>query len=729
MENQSSVYNKLWLIAKRRWLQGTLTFIPAFLILVLAVSWQKPIYLAQGKLRFQRTNTSSALTGVNSELGKLEPLVEKSNPLKTEAEVLSSTPIIQKTITKLNLQNKHGEIIKPKIFIQKLSVKNIQGTDILEVAYKDTSPEIAAKVVNMLMEVYVEHNITSQRSQAVAARKFLEEQVPKAEFAARQTEIDLRQFLERNNVASIPEEVTQSAAMITDLQKQINANESKIADLNSQSQELQKQLGMSSKHALMIASLSQSSGVQDLLKELQQQESQLAAKQTIFQDIHPDVSNLQTKVAALKSLLNQRIKQVAGSQQIQGSNLQMGTIQQQMTGRLVELEATRLGLISQLKALSNLQNDAKKRFNILPKLGEEQRGLERKLQAAQSAHSLQAQKLQEVRVAENQNLGNVHIIAASDIPSDPASSPQTSYVAAAILAMIASMGTMYFLELKDKSVKTIDEAKKILNLTLLGVIPVSKSKKSSRSNEDIDRQPKLIVRDTPRSPISEAYRMLRANLKFISADKEIKVIVVTSSVAKEGKSTVCANLAVSMAQIEHNVLLIDADLHSPVQHQIWDLHNDIGLSNTLVGQAQLKTAIKKVMPNLDVLTSGVMPPSPAALLDSKRMAALIETLAANYDLIIIDTPPLNIAADAASIGQIADGVLLVVRPGVVDSVSATFAKELLEKSGQNVLGQVVNGVIPDNEPHSYHYFADEYSGGDGAVEEDKGVTHQRSEAQ
>ncbi|MGH2414222.1 MAG: tyrosine-protein kinase family protein, partial [Microcystaceae cyanobacterium] len=124
--------------------------------------------------------------------------------------------------------------------------------------------------------------------------------------------------------------------------------------------------------------------------------------------------------------------------------------------------------------------------------------------------------------------------------------------------------------------------------------------------------------------------------------------------------------------------------------------------------AEIRTAIAQVMDNLDVLTSGVVPPNPASLLDSKRMAGLIENFAANYDFVIIDAPSLTVAADAASIGQMADGVLLVVRPGVVDSVNAAFARELLEKSGQNVLGQVVNGVIPKNEPHSYYYFTQEY---------------------
>jgi capsular exopolysaccharide synthesis family protein len=248
-----------------------------------------------------------------------------------------------------------------------------------------------------------------------------------------------------------------------------------------------------------------------------------------------------------------------------------------------------------------------------------------------------------------------------------------------------------------------------LELTLLGVIPnVNKSPKSPAAKEDLDLSiPKIVVRDKPRSPVSEAYRMLRANLKFMSADKELKVIVVTSSVPKEGKSTVAANLAVAMAQIERKVLLIDGDLHRPVQDKIWELTNNQGLSNLIIGQTEIKMAIKKVMDNLDVLTSGVVPPSPASLLDSKRMAALMETFAANYEFVIIDAPSLNVGADAATLGQMADGVLLVVRPGVVNSVNATFAKELLEKSGQNVLGQVVNGVIPKNEPYSYYYFTED----------------------
>jgi len=266
------------------------------------------------------------------------------------------------------------------------------------------------------------------------------------------------------------------------------------------------------------------------------------------------------------------------------------------------------------------------------------------------------------------------------------------------------------LEARDKSIKTVDEVKELLRLTLLGVIPAfSNSKKSPRHKEELEPySQRLVVRNTPRSPISESYRMLRANLKFVSADKELRTMVITSSVPQEGKSTVAGNLALTIAQMERKVLLVDADLHRPVQHRIWELTNDKGLSNVIVGQAELKTAVKTVMDNLDILTAGVVPPSAASLLDSRKMAGLIETFAATYDFVIIDAPSLTVAADAATLGQMADGVLLVVRPGVVDSVNAAIAMEVLEKSGQNVIGQVINGVIPKNERHSYYYFNKEY---------------------
>jgi capsular exopolysaccharide synthesis family protein len=266
--------------------------------------------------------------------------------------------------------------------------------------------------------------------------------------------------------------------------------------------------------------------------------------------------------------------------------------------------------------------------------------------------------------------------------------------------------TVLFLSMRDRSLKTLKEVRDVFGYTLLGIIPLSVKKLRRDSNVE----PKIAVRDTPYSLTSEMYRMIQANLKFLSSDKVLKTIVVTSAVPKEGKSTVSANLAAAIAQLGRQVLLIDADMRVPSQHHLWQISNALGLSEVLVGQAEFDVAVSKVMDNLDVLTAGVRPPNPLALLDSKRMASLIENFSSlhNYDFVIIDAPPLLLAADALTLSQMTDGILLVARPGVIDSNSASAAQEMLHRSSHNVLGLVVNGVIDKNESSSYFSYAKEY---------------------
>jgi polysaccharide biosynthesis transport protein len=711
-QQESSILIKYWHILERRWVSGLGAFIPVFLIVLIASSFKKPSYQAEGKLQFQRTNAVSLLTGVNGEVGKLEPLVQdnKTNPLNTEAEVIRSFPTIQKTIIRQNLRDAKGKPLRTGDFLKKLTVKDIKGTDVLQVSFNDTNPKVAAETVNALMGAYLEHNISYHRSAVTSARKFLEKQVPSAELVVRTAEAELRQFKEKNRVVSLPEEASKALEMLTDLQKQISESKSKMADVAAQSFAIRNQLDMTAKEALTMTGISQSDGVQEVVKQLQQIESELVTKRQVFLDSHPEIVKLEDRAATFRNILKNRIGQNSNNAEIKpNANLQIGELKQQLSGELVRLESQQLGLKSQVAEQLNLETAYRQRLDILPKLEQQQRELERKVQAAQSTYSLLLQKLQESRITETQNLGNAQIISKAETPDEPISSPTVNYLSAGLLGLLALMATMYLLESRDKFIKTIDEARDFMGLTLLGVIPsFSKPKSLLFKGDDTEiSSPRIVVRDTPRSPISEAYRMLRANLKFISADKELKVIVVTSSVPQEGKSTVAANLAMALAQMERRVLLVDGDLHRPIQHQIWDLPNTEGLSNVIVGQADLRSAIAQVTDNLYVLPSGLVPPSPASLLDSKRMATLMDLFGASFDFVIIDTPALSVGADAASLGQMADGVLFVVRPGVADVVSAAFAKDLLEKSGQNVLGQVVNGIIAKNEPYSNYYFSNE----------------------
>ncbi len=714
MEYQESnlYFVKYWQVMKRRWSPSLIVFLTVFIISLLIASLKKPSYVAEGKLKFQRTNATSTLTTLGSEIGTLEPVVQdnKTSPLNTEAEVIRSVPIVQKIIKQLNLTDNKGKPLKIKDFLKKLNVSDIRGADVIQISYKDTNPETTAKVVNTLINIYLENNIFAHRSQATAARKFISKQLPKAESIVRQAEAELANFKEKYKIVSLNEEATKGVEIITDLQKEISQTQSKIAEVEAQSQEIRKQLDMNSQQAVVMTSLSQNSGVQDILKEIQQLESQLAARRNILQNNHPEIVNLEDKLTSLKGILQQRIKKVAGKiYPNSNNNLQLGQLQQQISARLLELESTRLGLVNQATALSNLQAEYKQRLNNLPRLEQQQRQLERKVEAAQSTYSLLLQKLQESQIAENQNVGNASVISEAIVPEEPVTSPAIIFLSAVVVASLAAMANIYFLEATDKSIKTVDEAKELLGLTTLGVIPTSsKLKKTINAQKTTEcYEPRLLIPSLTRSPINEAYRMLRANLQFMSANKELKVIVVTSSVPREGKSTVAANLAMAMAQMERKVLLVDGDLEHPIQHQIWKLTNNEGLSDVICGQVESKTAVKTVMNDLDVMTAGILSSSSVSLLDSQKMAGLIDSFAANYDFVIIDAPSLTVAADATILGQMSDGVLLVVRPGIADFANATTAIEILEKSGQNVLGQVVNGVIAKNEPHRYYFLEEE----------------------
>ena len=658
MESQESSLSldKYWQVLKRRWVPGLAAFFPVFLLSLLSSSLKKPTYVAEGTLQFQRTNVTSSLTGFGTDIGKLESVAQDntSSPLQTEAEIIRSVPVVQKTIKQLNLKEKDGTLLDYEDFLENLTVSDIKKTDVLQVSYKDSEPQKAAKVVNTLMAAYLEYNVSSHRKAATAAREFIEKQLPKAEAVVSKAEAELASFKEKNKVYALQEEASQSIQALGNLQTQVGDIKTKLADALARSQQIRNQLNVTTQQALNMTSLNQAAGVQDVLKEVQQVESQLASRRTVLTNTHPEIIALENKYNALKRLLQNRIRRTVGTngQQFDG-RLQEGELKQQLAGELVNLESTSLGLTNQLGVLSELQTAYKQRLESLPKLEQQQRELERKVEAAQSTYSLLLKKLQETSIAENQNIGNASEVSEALVPQEPVSSPLINYLSASLLGMLVSLATMYVLESQDKSIKTIEEAKELTGLTLLGVIPdFSKPKKSIFDKQDSElAYPTLMVRDAPRSPISEAFRMLRANLKFMSADKELKVIVVTSSVPQEGKSTVAANLATSMAQMERRVLLIDGDLHRPSQHHIWELPNAQGLSNVIVGQVEVMAAIKKGMDNLDVLTCGAVPPSPASLLDSKRMASLIESFRSYYDYVIIDAPSLNLAADAATLAK------------------------------------------------------------------------------
>ncbi|GHH97714.1 CpsD/CapB family tyrosine-protein kinase [Neobacillus kokaensis] len=214
----------------------------------------------------------------------------------------------------------------------------------------------------------------------------------------------------------------------------------------------------------------------------------------------------------------------------------------------------------------------------------------------------------------------------------------------------------------------------------------------------------LITNFNTRSPITEQYRLIRNNLHFSSVDKDIKTIVITSPDPSEGKSTTSANLSIILAQQGKKVLLVDTDLRKPTVHFAFKVSNIYGLTNILTKDINLEQAITKTyVANLDLLTSGPLPPNPSELLNSNAMELIIEDLKGLYDYVIFDTPPILVVTDSQVMASKCDGVVMVIASGKTKKDRAMKAKDFLEKANSLLLGVVVNGVDYKQKDYYGHY--------------------------
>ena len=233
-------------------------------------------------------------------------------------------------------------------------------------------------------------------------------------------------------------------------------------------------------------------------------------------------------------------------------------------------------------------------------------------------------------------------------------------------------------------------------------------RKNKATNDTLVNGAKLITVAHPKSPISEQFRTIRTNINFMAIDKPIKTLAMTSANVSEGKSTVTDNVAVVWAQTGQRVLLIDADLRRPTLHTTFNKSNQEGLTTILTSGTNSIDLRQIVQPsgveNLDILTSGPVPPNPAELLNSQRMKTLIESVKSVYDMVIVDVPPMLEVTDTQVLSHYLDAIVLVVKQGQTQKLAVKRAVELLNLAHANLLGYVMNDVNTDGDAgYGYGY--------------------------
>lgn len=682
---------------RRQWKPATIVFIGIIVITAFMAISKKPIYSAEGKLFFRREATTPALTGLGKDIGSISSLRDQVSPVDTEVEVLRSHEIISKTLDILNLKDSKGEAVSLESFSKSIKITATKGTDLIQVSYEYKDPKIAANVVNTFMQVYLDFAAERYRATASKALHFIEQEIPSAEAKVKQAELELSYFREKNSVVSLEEEQRSSVLSIFNLQNEIKTAQTQLAETEQQLLVLSKKLNRSPDQALSTNNISQSKGVQDILVEKQKLESQLALESTRYQDSHPIIQSLRSQINATETLLNKRID-LAQTNQIEGllENTQAPSMQKELVAQLVQLDIRREGLGSQLSSLIDAEAKSKQRIDSLPKIERAQRELLRNLNAAQLTYTNLRTKADELRIAENQDTGNASILSQALAPKS-SSGPSTSLsmIAGALFGGIMAIATAIFFDSRDKALRNTEDAIQAYRFRLLGEVPMEKnyqvialdgnSKMLSASENISGKDQNLLIRD--------ASQILGLNLKVLNINQSTKIITVTSVEDQEGKSTIAAYLAASLAQLGEKVVLIDANLHRSTQHHLWYFDNHLGLSDILLNGVETDLAMVESMPNLSLLSSGAASTShPLAILDTSKMELLIRNLSSKYDYVILDTPSIRSSPDALFLSKFSDGMLLVIRPHVSTLDSVTYLQECLVQSGQTVFAQVVNGV-------------------------------------
>lgn len=703
---------------KRRWIPFSLVFTASILTTGVLTNLQTPIFQSKGQILIAKTNDASALTGLSDQL-TLDPLSNQSNPIETEIQVLRSIPILENVIESLSLKNKGEKPLSVTEFREKLQASAVRGTDVLEISFTDPDPTLAADVVNAVMQFYLKNDIEVNRSQTRAARQFISQQIPRSERQLSQAEASLRSFKEQYGVVELASEAQESVRRLADLKATIVETESQLLSAKERSRQLQNNFGgLQPDQAIAIGKVSESRTIQSTLIESKKLEDQLAIARSTFQPDHPAIADLEGRVLAINANLEDRIRETAGTEIEDKGNLELGqTIGLELMAELVKAEVETKSMQEKLSSLQAEYQLSSSRSEKLPALEQKQAELNRDLEVARQSYNTLLESYQKAQLAENQNLGNARVINQAQVADRPiAPRKLINLLMGSVLGLLGGAGLSLLLESRDFRVRTVKDIRDLLPYTLLGTVPLFSKDHANRR----DGQTQMLhVRDEPQSVISETYRMINTNLRFSRSDG-LQTIVFSSSVPGEGKSTTLANLALGMAELGSRVLVIDADLRRPSQHQIWEIPNRLGFSNLLVDEILIANLpIIEEKHNLHLLPSGALPPNPTVLIDSKSYRNVLEQLKNEYDYIFIDAPPVTVASDAVLLGKFADGLIFISRPEIANRAAINSAKEILSHAQQTVLGVIINGVNVKNESSSYYYYSQDYYGSHHSLSTDR----------
>jgi len=723
------LYDYLLILRKHLWL--ILSFILAVVtITTIATFRMQPVYVATARILIDRENANILPFQGND---SYDYMADLDNYIETQSKILTSATLALHTIRDSGLWARpefsspngpsealaSGSIADQKRppelgeFLASLSARRVSNSRLMDVSFESTDPQLAARTVNAHIATYIEENFRSKYEATTRASTWLGDQLTELKIRVQRSE-DARIAYERQNqIWTLDDKQNITSQRLSDINRQLT---------DAQSERMKKESlyeFAKSGNLDAVPQVQSNAALSDLMKKRSDASSQYTESLSLYGPNFPKVQRLQAQIKDLDQAIEKEKQNILDVLESDYKEAR-------------QRETLLTKALDEQKAETNQMAGKLVEYNIL----------KREAEANKTLYEGLMTKLKETAISQGLRSSNIRVVDAAMIPSTPSRPAKTRNVALAFLiGLVGGIGLALMREYMDNTVKTPDDIERLARLPSLAVVPqfdgsVGHTKKrgllKSFDSNGHEKRIELVAQHFPKSQMSEAFRALRTSILLSQAERPPQVILVTSALPREGKTTAAANLAVTLAQLGDSTVLLDADLRKPGIGRLLNLGSGkyAGLSSYLAGVSSLDlvTVPHPTIPNLAAIPTGPLPPNPADLLCSHKLAEAIDELRTKFKFIVIDSPPIMAATDAVILSVLVDGVLLIVRCGETPKEAFTRTRDLLNSVKCRILGVVLNAVDAHAPDYYYSYRYYPYSYGYGPQEAAEATHEEDSEA-
>ena len=691
----------LLILFRRKWI-----IIQAFVLILLSTvvstSFLKPQYETSAKLIIESSDAaSSVLEGIGlSSISSMLPSMSSDTTMQNNINLLTVDPIVERVVSLLQLRDRSGELYDAESLLHSnkiisavfprphVEITELKETDIMQITTTATRPEVASRMANTFADIFIKTSLKRTNEEYRNAKIFIEEQLGLAKKQYMNALQEVKRYKLQEHTIDIGIEAKIALEKWAELMKEKEDNIIDLSEVNARISTLKQQLLFQDETAVSESAISNNPQIERIKRTLTDLELELVEALTEKTQNHIDVIKIKEKIKEIK----QELKKEMLIRRDSSEELQ------KLEGDLAALEIHLPGVNKDIEKYSAL-------LLSLPDKELAMAQLNLKISASQELYKSLLESLYQVGVAEAMAIGEIRLIEPAAVPAlnDPVSPNSVlNILLGAFVGLIFGLALAMLVDYLDDTFKTPDDVKRYTDTIIFATIP--KLGKNDTA---------LIYNRDPKDPISESYRTLRNSIRFSSLDKPVKRLLVTSSLEGEGKSTIAANYAISLSNTDKRVLLIDLDFRRPSVHRKFSCSNNTGVTSLLSTGTNLEDVVQRTdCENLDILTSGPLPPDPGRLIESEAMAELIGKLADQYEYVVLDTPPLLVANDAIVLNDSADASVLVMECDKISQRAWLRTQELLENARMSPLGVVFNkfNQVQRGSYYYYHY-KNEYTEG------------------